>query len=65
MSSPAFVIAYAVTSDMDDGQPLPPLIEDGTVWHVVRRRSGRTLWRSLYLKIKPSHVAAGAQRREP
>jgi hypothetical protein len=49
---------------MDDGQPLPPFIEDGVVWNVVRRADGRTIWRRLYLKTKPSHVAVGAQRRE-
>jgi hypothetical protein len=57
-------IEHAVTTDMDDGQPLPPFIEDRIVWHVVRRADGRTIWRRLYLKTKPSHVAAGAQRRE-
>jgi hypothetical protein len=34
---------------MDDGQPLPPLIEDGVAWHVVRRADARTLWRRLSL----------------
>jgi hypothetical protein len=46
---------------MDDGQPLPPLIEDGVAWHVVRRANGRTIWRRLFLK--PSPVTAGARRR--
>jgi hypothetical protein len=58
-------VEHATTVDMDDGQALPPLIEDGVVWHVVRRANGRTLWRSLHLKMKPSRIAAGAQRREP
>jgi hypothetical protein len=42
-------IEHSVTVDMDDGQPLPLLIEDGHVWHVVRRTHGRTLWRRLSL----------------
>jgi hypothetical protein len=44
----AFIIQHLVTSDMDDGQPLPPLIEDGLIWRVVRRNGGRTLWRRIY-----------------
>ena len=32
-----------------DGQPLPPLIENGVPWRVVRRANGRTLWRRLSL----------------
>jgi hypothetical protein len=43
-------IEHAVTADMDDGQPLPPLIVDGVVWRVVRRWPGnRTQWRRLWL----------------
>jgi hypothetical protein len=34
---------------MADGQPLPPLIEDGVAWCVVRRADGYTLWRRLSL----------------
>ena len=48
----ALIIEHLITSDMDDGQPLPPLIEDGLVWHVVRRAAGRTLWRRIYL-VRP------------
>lgn len=55
-------IEHAVTADMDDGQPLPPFIEDGYVWHVVRRAGGRTLWRCLFLKLLP--LSTGARRRE-
>jgi hypothetical protein len=40
-------IDHVVTADMDDGQPLPPFIEDGVVWCVVRRRYRRTLWRRI------------------
>jgi hypothetical protein len=56
-------IEYATTVDLDDGQVCPPLYE-GVIWRVVRRSGGRTQWRSLYLKMKPSHVGVGAQRRE-
>jgi hypothetical protein len=45
----ALTIEHLITSDMDDGQPLPPLIEDGLVWHVVRRAAGSTLWRQIFL----------------
>ena len=44
------IVEYADTADMDDGQPLPPLIIDGAVWCVVRRLPGaRTHWRRLSL----------------
>jgi hypothetical protein len=46
---PTLCIEHAVTADMADGQPLPPLIEDGVAWHVVRRANGRTTWRRLLL----------------
>jgi hypothetical protein len=36
-ATPALRIEHSVSADMADGQPLPPLIEDGVVWHVVRR----------------------------
>jgi hypothetical protein len=39
----------------------PPFIEDGIVWHVVRRANGKTAWRRLFLKSSPSLL--GAQRR--
>ena len=48
-------IDHVVTADMDDGQPLPPFIEDGVVWCVVRRQRGRTLWRRITLT--PEHSA--------
>jgi hypothetical protein len=57
------IVEHVTTSDLPDGQVCPPLYE-GVIWHVVRRSGDRTQWRSLYLKMKPSHVAAGAQRRE-
>lgn len=36
-ATPALRIEQSVSADMADGQPLPALIEDGVVWHVVRR----------------------------
>jgi hypothetical protein len=56
-------IEHVTTVDLPDGQVCPPYY-DGVVWCVVHRHGGRTQWRSLYLKMKPSHVAVGAQRRE-
>ena len=44
------IVEYADTTDMNDGQPLPPLIVDGVVWHVVRRLpSAHTRWRRIWL----------------
>jgi hypothetical protein len=43
-------IEHAVTADMADGQPMPPLIEDGLVWHMVRRADEHTFWRRIILQ---------------
>ena len=43
------IIEHLITADMDDGQPLPPLIEDGIIWCVVCRASSRTLWRRIFI----------------
>jgi hypothetical protein len=62
------VIERTVTSDMDDGQPLPPLIEDGLVWRIVRRADGRTLWRRIFLSpslVTVWRTASGDQTRAP
>ena len=48
-SGGCLIIERTVTSDMDDGQPLPPLIEDGIVWCVVDRHAGCTTWRRIFL----------------
>jgi hypothetical protein len=46
----AVIIEHAVTVDMEDGQPLPPLIVDEAVWHMVRHLPGnRTRWRRIRL----------------
>jgi hypothetical protein len=47
--TPALIIEYATTADMEDGQALPPLILDGAIWHIVRRMAGHTLWRRIFL----------------
>jgi hypothetical protein len=60
--APRLVITYAVTADMADGQPLPPLIEEGIAWHVVRRAGGRTTWRRIFLSTFSRHrLAHGAE----
>jgi hypothetical protein len=53
-ATPALCIEHCVTADMADGQPLPPRIEDGVVWHVVHRADGCTTWRRLFLSPSPS-----------
>ena len=45
-------IEHTITADLDDGQLLPPFIEDGLVWRVVRRADGRTLWRRLETTLR-------------
>jgi hypothetical protein len=36
---------FVITADMADGQALPPFFESGSVWRVVARCGGRTVWR--------------------
>jgi hypothetical protein len=36
---------YVVTANMPDGQALPAYFEAGSIWQIVRRHAGRTLWR--------------------
>jgi hypothetical protein len=57
------VIEYGVTADMADGQPLPPYIDNGTVWHVVCRLPGNcTRWRRTRLSDQTDMAAAGSRR---
>jgi hypothetical protein len=42
---------------MDDGQPLPPYIDDDVIWSVVRQADGLTLWRRIFLRSKPNSGA--------
>ncbi len=58
------IVDYLVTHDMDDGQPLPPFIDDdGAVWRVVRRLPGsstnaaRTRWRRVRLSEQQTNDA--------
>jgi hypothetical protein len=65
---PALCIELVETVDMDDGQPLPPLIEDAAVWHVVGRAGSRTLWRRLFLSsssVTPGAASPEDQSRAP
>jgi hypothetical protein len=64
-ATPALCIEHSVTVDMADGQPLPPLVEDGVVWHVVRRANGRTMWRRLLLTsaVTTKFVSTTSSRR--
>jgi hypothetical protein len=41
-------ITYSLTSDGPDGQPSPPP-DSNTLWAVVRRVDGSTLWRAIHL----------------
>jgi hypothetical protein len=40
-------IGHAVTDDLPNGQPLPPV--DDYQWAVVRRSAGFTFWRRIFL----------------
>ena len=48
----ALIIEHTVTCDLDDGRVCPPFFENGIIWCVVKRRSGQTLWRRIYL-VRP------------
>jgi hypothetical protein len=52
---PSIIVEYVDTADMADGQPLPPYIDDGVVWRVVRRLpDSRTRWRCIRLSSQSS-----------
>jgi hypothetical protein len=58
-------IEHVITTDMETGRPLPPLIENGIIWRVVRRLpNGRTLWRRIALQTDTSSSTAAARRRD-
>src|SRR6476660_9630323 len=62
-SSVGLMVEYAETADMDDGQPLPPLILNGVVWRVLRRLAdGRTRWCRISLTENPHDPAAARSR---
>jgi hypothetical protein len=52
------LIEHQTTADMADGQPLPPLIENGRPWHLVRRTDGYSLWRRFQLFWDEPHQRA-------
>jgi hypothetical protein len=61
-------IEHSITADMADGRPLPPLIKDGVVWHVVSRTNGRTTWRRIFLSpslVTAWRAASGDQTQAP
>jgi len=59
----ALCIEHVATVDMDDGQSLPPYIDDHIIWCRVRRLPGsRTLWRRLF--VSSSSVTPGAASSE-
>jgi hypothetical protein len=62
---PALYVEHCMTADMVDGQPLPPLIEDGVVWHVVRRSNRRTTWRRISLLYASSFPRSQASSYQP
>jgi hypothetical protein len=50
-------------ADMTDG--LPPFVDDGFAWHVVRRAEGCTIWRRISLNLlSPSAGARLAIKQE-
>ena len=64
-TAPMLVIEHAVTANMDDGQSLPPIIEDGAIWCVVHPLPGRkTLWRRISFQSTTPPSTAAAQPRD-
>jgi hypothetical protein len=57
-------IEHVVTSDMPDGQALPPFIEDGVVWHIVHRSPEHktTLWRRITVQTSNTSPSTAAAR---
>jgi hypothetical protein len=55
----ALCIEHSITADMDDGQSLPPYIDDGIIWWRVCRLPGnRTLWRRLFISSSSARPGA-------
>jgi hypothetical protein len=56
-------IDYVVTADMPNNQPLPPYIDNGVIWHVVRRRPDETtLWRRISIQANTTKLSTAAAR---
>jgi hypothetical protein len=47
-------VELSTTTDLPDGQPLPPPCDCDAVWHVVRRDDSHTLWRRIFVSPPPS-----------
>jgi hypothetical protein len=57
---PSVIVEYVDTADMADGQSLPPYIDDGVVWQVVRHLpDNRTRWRRIRLSSQSSQPSRG------
>jgi hypothetical protein len=56
------VIEHLVTADMDDGQPLPPYIDDDVIWRVVTSSSRSHAVAANFSPVKPNGGAARATR---
>ena len=65
IATPTLVIEHVTTADMQDGQPLPPFIDRGVIWHGVRRAGGRTLWRRILLAETHTHAVPRVRRLQP
>jgi hypothetical protein len=57
-------IEHAVTADMNDGQPLPPFIENGVIWYAIQRSNNKTTWRRISLKNEIALLPA-VRRTDP
>jgi hypothetical protein len=60
----SLVIERVTTADMDDGQPLPPFMDNGAIWHVVHRfhDQKKTLWRRITLQTNTTSPSTAAAR---
>jgi hypothetical protein len=56
------VIERVTTADMDDGQPLPPFMDNSAIWHVVDRfpDQKRTLWRRISIQTNTTQPCTTA-----
>jgi hypothetical protein len=58
-------VTLTVTSDSPDGQPWPPP-DSNTLWSVVRRSDGHTVWRAIQLaEVRFAAPDAILQRQQP
>jgi len=57
------IIVRAITSDGPDGQPWPPP-DNNTLWTVVRRADGCTLWRAIQLEVRSAAWTSAISERQ-